>query len=97
MTLISVTDNPSEVDIQVEDVAFVSSGLSKGSCGAPYFASNNKVFAFHVESVDDTAVGSESSHQSYCVGYVLCRLVSFKNVINYLKPCLVNTSNINSP
>lgn len=37
----TITDNPSEIVVQVADVAFVSHGLSRGSCGAPYFAQNN--------------------------------------------------------
>ncbi len=54
----------------VADVAFVSNDLSIGSCGAPYLAGSNKVFAFHVESVDDVieskSNSSSGSHQSYC-------------------------------
>ena len=61
----------------VEDVIVVSCGRVMGSCGAPYFAANGKVVAFHFESVDETpensSVGS-TSHISYSHGYVLCRL-----------------------
>eukprot|EP01036_Dinobryon_divergens_P024373 gene24373-32818_t len=46
-------NNPSEIVEKVADVAFASNGLSRGSCGAPYFTLNGKVFAFHVESIDD--------------------------------------------
>ena len=77
----TITDNASEIVKLTADVAFVSYGLSRGSCGAPYFAGSNKVFAFHVESVDDVmeskSNSSSGSHQSYCNGYVLCRLPSF--------------------
>ncbi len=77
----TITDNASDIVNPVADVAFVSDGLSRGSCGAPYFAGSNKVFAFHVESVDDVieskSNSSSGSHQSYCNGYVLCRLPSF--------------------
>ena len=68
----TITDNASEIVKLVADVAFVSNGLSRGSCGAPYFAGSNKVFAFHVESVDDVieskSNSSSGSHQSYCKG-----------------------------
>jgi hypothetical protein len=81
----TITDNPSEIIVQVADVAFASNGLSRGSCGAPYFVLNNKVFAFHVESVDDVDVNSSSgSHQSFCHGYVICRLPSLMNSLRKL-------------
>ena len=77
----TITENASEIVKLLADVAFVSNGLIRGSCGAPYFAESNKVFAFHVESVDDVieskSNSSSGSHQSYCNGYVLCRLPSF--------------------
>ena len=77
----TITDNASDIVKLVADVAFVTNGLSRGSYGAPYFAGSNKVFAFQVESVDDviasTSNSSSGSHQSYCNGYVLCRLPSF--------------------
>ena len=84
----TITDNPSEIVVKVADVAFVSNGLSRGSCGAPYFALNNKVFAFHVESVDDcadmNAHSNSGSHQSFCHGYVICRLPSLMDALRKL-------------
>jgi hypothetical protein len=95
----SVTKNPTDIVTLIKDIAFVTNGLSKGSCGAPYFSINNKVFAFHVESVDDAvndnlkSKSSATSHQSYCNGYVLCRLDSFmKAYAKVIKP--INTGNM---
>ncbi len=65
----------------------VVGGRVKGSCGAAYFASNGKVVAFHVESLDDdtddvsesNSYSSDSSHYSFSRGLVLCRLPKFMN------------------
>ena len=46
----AVTDTPQVV---VERAVQVVGGRIRGSCGAAYFSSNGKVFAFHKESVDD--------------------------------------------
>lgn len=64
----------------------VVGGRVKGSCGAGYFEANNKVVAFHVESVDDgseevsvsNSYTSDRSHTSYSRGLVICRLPKFK-------------------
>jgi hypothetical protein len=53
-----------------------------GSCGAPYFAENGKVFAFHVGSInnadtEDMKTSTGHSHTSYSEGRVLARLKSF--------------------
>jgi len=89
----TVTDNAAEIVQPVADVAFVTNGLSRGSSGAPYFALNNKVFAFHIESLDDAIENSTSgSHQSYCHGYVLCRLPSFMSVfLRDVKPTMTTS------
>lgn len=64
----------------------VVGGRVKGSCGAAYIASNGKVVAFHVESLDDgdsvsiaNSYSSERSHTSFSRGLVLCRIPSFMN------------------
>ena len=86
----TITDNPSEIVEKAADVAVASNSLSRGSCGAPYFALNNKVFAFHVESVNDDinvnvrSKSSSTSHQSYCHGYVICRLASLMDALGKL-------------
>jgi hypothetical protein len=65
----------------------VVGGRVKGSCGAGYFEpNNNKVVAFHVESLDDgvdevsisNSYNSDRSHTSYSRGLVICRLPKFK-------------------
>lgn len=43
-----------------------------GSVGAPYFAPNGKIAAFHIDGSDDR------SHSSFSRGFVLCRLPKFK-------------------
>jgi hypothetical protein len=60
----------------------IRGGRELGSCGAPYFAANGKVVAFHVGSVNDsdtadTSSASGHSHASYSRGHVLCRLTNF--------------------
>jgi hypothetical protein len=60
----------------------VCGGRVAGSCGAPYFASNGKVIAFHVASVNDAdSADAKSSnghsHTSYSEGHVLARLAVF--------------------
>ena len=68
----------------------VVGGRVKGSCGAAYFAPNNKVVAFHEESLDDgsdsvsvsNSYTSDRSHTSYGRGLVLCRLPKFKQWYN---------------
>jgi hypothetical protein len=71
-----------------ERALLVVGGRVKGSCGAAYFAQNNKVVAFHVESLGDGAWGedivsesnsyaSDRSHTSFHRGLVLCRLPKF--------------------
>ena len=89
----TVTDNAAEIVQRVADVAFVTNGLSTGRSGAPYFALNNKVFAFHIESLDDAIENSTSGyHQSYCHGYVLCRLPSFMSVfLHDVKPTMTTS------
>jgi hypothetical protein len=74
-----VVVNPKKIERAVE----VSGGRVRGSCGAAYFAKNGKLFAFHVESLDDGDDVSLSnsitgrSHHSHSVGLVLCRLPKF--------------------
>jgi hypothetical protein len=71
---------------RTEDTIMVSGGRVYGSCGAPYFAENGKVVAFHVRSLDDSpehlgpstrSQSSNRSHVSYSHGYVFCRLPDF--------------------
>ena len=64
---------------QIEDSIVVEGGRVSGSCGAPYFATNGKVVAFHVRSINDASNDSVSqdSHLSKSVGLVLCRLPVF--------------------
>lgn len=69
---------PSENECMVN----VRGGRVLGSCGAPYFAENGKVFAFHTGSINDAdsedAMTSRGhSHTSYSEGRVLARLRSF--------------------
>jgi hypothetical protein len=63
----------------VEYVIMVDGGRLQGSCGAPYFNTRGEVVAFHTESVNDSEADSSfnSSHVSFSMGYVLCRLLSF--------------------
>jgi hypothetical protein len=71
-----------------EDTIMINGGRVYGSCGAPYFAENGKVVAFHVRSLDDApepsshstrSHTSSRSHVSFSQGYVLCRLNDFVN------------------
>ena len=63
-------------EVLVEDTVMVQGGHVSGSCGAPYFAANGLVFAFHYESVDESTTGSidSGSHASFSHGRVLCLL-----------------------
>jgi len=66
---------PSENECMVN----VRVGRVLGSCGAPYFAQNGKVFAFHVGSINDKNAKTFTGHsyESYSAGRVLARLKSF--------------------
>ena len=73
-------------ETEVERAVQVAGGRVRGSCGAAYFAVNDKVFAFHIESIDDgredantnNSFTSDRSHVSCSIGLVLCRLPKFK-------------------
>ena len=64
---------PPEVAIRV------TGGRSKGSCGTPYFSKNDRVIGFHTESINDANDESisNSTHISYSIGFVFCRLSLF--------------------
>lgn len=73
----------------VECMVNVRGGRVLGSCGAPYFAENGKVFAFHVGSINDAdhedmKSSSGHSHASYSEGRVLVRLRSFTAKFSHL-------------
>jgi len=73
-----------------ERVIQVVGGRINRSCGAGYFAPNNKIVAFHFESVNDeeeiasavNSTESTSSHFSFGHGLVLCRLTAFRKWYN---------------
>lgn len=86
----------------IERAIQVVGGRVKGSCGAAYFSTNNKVVAFHEESLDDgsdsvsvsNSYTSDRSHTSYSVGLVLCRLPTFKQWYNSVIVPIVGTNAI---
>lgn len=82
--ILPVVDYPT-IPSSDERIIQVIGGRVKGSCGAGYFAPNNKIVAFHYESVDHgeelsitNSYTSDRSHTSYSHGLVLCRLPKFK-------------------
>ncbi len=75
--------------LENECMVNVRGGRVLGSCGAPYFADNGKVFAFHVGSMndadsEDAMTSTGHSHASYSEGRVLVRLKSFTSTYSYL-------------
>ena len=63
----------------VDKAVIVQGGRSIGSCGAPYFADDNSVVAFHYSSIDDFDASSNDSrsYTASSVGRILCRLPEF--------------------
>jgi hypothetical protein len=82
----NVVDSRPQIPDDQKRALTVVGGRVKGSCGAAYFEPNNKVVAFHVESLDDgsdvvsisNSYTSDRSHTSYSRGLVICRLPKFK-------------------